>query len=174
MGDDYGRARVSQQVIFQPLQSLDVEVIGWLVQQKDVRIARDDAREAGPGALASAEHGERRVERDRAKTQTLEHDGDALFDFVASERLEFVRDAAIFFDDGIQFRPNGRGHVRLYPEQRLVCAGVFGKTLTNHLAECPGSVGLEALRKPRGRRAGAQDNPTAVGTLHARENSEKR
>ena len=174
MGHYHRSARVPGQILFQPFKGLDVEVVGWLVQQQNVGVARDDARKAGPRLLSSTEDGERGVFRERSKTQPVEHRVCTLFDLVASQQREIVGRSAVLFDQGAQLRTGSLSHALLNPEQRIMRPGVLGKAATYRLAKCLGRVDLEPLRQPGGRCAGAQDNAPGVGLLYARDDSHQR
>ena len=53
MGHDYSGSRVPGQVLFQPLEGFDVQVVGRLVQQQDIGVGHYDARKSGPRLLTS-------------------------------------------------------------------------------------------------------------------------
>ena len=50
MGDKQQGSAVAQQIIFQPADGVDVQVVGRLIQQQDVRIADQAALPAGCAA----------------------------------------------------------------------------------------------------------------------------
>ncbi len=66
MGHDHERerrpCRAAGQVLGQPRDRLDVEVVGRLVQQQDVEVGQQRSSERDPAALPSGESGDRAVE----------------------------------------------------------------------------------------------------------------
>ena len=69
--DDGGVER--GQLPLEPLEALDVEVVGRLVEEEQVGVGREGAREGGPGQLAAGERVERPVEVGVAEAEPAEH-----------------------------------------------------------------------------------------------------
>ena len=55
MGDGDHRAAESPDVLLQPLGGVEVQVVGGLVQQQDVRVLQDEAAQVHPGLLPAGE-----------------------------------------------------------------------------------------------------------------------
>ena len=76
------------QVALQPLERLDVEVVGGLVEQQQVGVAGQRAGERGAGQLAAAERLEAAVEVLVAEAEAVQRGVDALAPGVAAGVLE--------------------------------------------------------------------------------------
>ncbi len=53
MGDDEDRAAARREVVREPVDALDVEVVGRLVQQQQLGVAEQRLRQGDPAALAA-------------------------------------------------------------------------------------------------------------------------
>ena len=62
MGDEHDRRVERHQVLLEPLQRLDVEMVGRLVQKQQVRIARQRPSERGARQLPAGERAQRAVQ----------------------------------------------------------------------------------------------------------------
>ena len=88
MGDDDQRTLPAQQGLFQPLDRFQVQVIGRLVQQQQVRLAQDQLGQQRPGALAAAQVRQRLVVLVLVEAQPTQHLGDADLVVVAAGHFE--------------------------------------------------------------------------------------
>ena len=53
MRDGHNRARIGFQVIAQPAHRVQVQVVGRLVEQQDIGLLQDDARQVDAGLFAA-------------------------------------------------------------------------------------------------------------------------
>ena len=85
MGDKHDRALVIEQVFFQPVDGIDIEMVGRLIEQQQVGLAGERARQHHLAADAAGAVGEPLVLR---KVQTREHGFDSLIDVPTAEALD--------------------------------------------------------------------------------------
>ena len=88
VGDEHDRGVERLQVRLQPLQRADVEVVRRLVEQQQVGVAGERARERGARQLAARERGERAIEVTVAEAEAMQRRVDALAPAVAARVLE--------------------------------------------------------------------------------------
>ena len=108
MRDDQHRAVVIGQKTLQPIQRDDVQVIGWLIQQEQVRLGQEQARQPQPRLLPAAERGHRPGLIHVGHAQAREHGVGVGLPPRAAQRLELGQGAVV--------RGQGRG-------QRVVPGG---------------------------------------------------
>src|SRR5574340_361106 len=77
MGDNNCGALPLTELAFKPLHSVDVEVIGGLIQEKHVRLREQQACQVGASSLAAGEVVERHAEIALVETEAREHLPDA-------------------------------------------------------------------------------------------------
>ena len=87
MGDEEHGAAVVGEEGFEPLDGLDVEVVGGLVEQQHVGLGDQRARQQHAAAPAARERVDRHV---GGQVQTREHQLDALFEAPAVALFQFV------------------------------------------------------------------------------------
>ena len=125
VGDDQRRARIGAQPRFEPLQRLDVEMVGRLVEQHHIRALQQQPRQSQARLLPAAEDAERRLEADMRQPQARQHGFSLVFGglhrcqgFQAGERL-----AVRFEQTWLRFvgrqRARERRHFRLHLCQRI-------------------------------------------------------
>ena len=64
VADDHGRAAQTCHELLEPLQAVEVEVVGRLVEQQHVVAREQQRREPGPGRLPTGQRGHRRLDVD--------------------------------------------------------------------------------------------------------------
>ena len=67
--DDQRAALEAVQPVFQPFQRRDVQMVGRLVQDQQVRIVSSSARQAQPRFLPAGERPDRRIQRQAGQIQ---------------------------------------------------------------------------------------------------------
>ena len=72
MGDEHDRRVERRQLALEPLEALHVEVVRRLVEQEEVRVGREGAREGGARQLSAGERVERPVEVGVAEPEPTE------------------------------------------------------------------------------------------------------
>ena len=77
-----------QQHAFQPFGGLQIEMVGRLVHQQQVRFLQEQASQQAAGALPAAQVRQRQVMLGRGKSQPGQHLADAQFPVVAAGRFE--------------------------------------------------------------------------------------
>ena len=88
VGDEHERAVVRLQELLQPVDRGEVEVVGRLVEEQQVRLGREDPRQLGAHAPSAGERPERLRELVRREAEASERDLDARLDVVSAEVLE--------------------------------------------------------------------------------------
>ena len=84
---DHGRVEADQ-VVLEPLERLDVEVVGGLVEQQQVGPRGEHPRERGSGQLTAREAAERAVELVVAEAEAVEGRLDAVAPAISAGRLQ--------------------------------------------------------------------------------------
>ena len=92
--DQRGAAELLLEIGFQPLDAGEVEVVGGLVEEEQVGLAEEKAREGEARALAAAEDGDGAGEFLAAEAQAHQHRGSAVLALVAAGVLEPVLEPA--------------------------------------------------------------------------------
>ena len=88
MGDQHHRRIQVHERLLEPLQRLDVEMVGGLVEQQHVGARRERARQRGPRELPSGEGVQRPVEVGLGEPEPVGHRGGAVAPQVAAAGLE--------------------------------------------------------------------------------------
>ena len=95
MGDHQHRAPEAPDILLQPLRGVEVQVVGGLVQQQDVRVLQNQAAQVHPGLFAPGQAVEQLL-------ALLVGNGQAIGNFVhrhvgviAAEHLEFFTEGAV-------------------------------------------------------------------------------
>src|SRR5439155_12638191 len=83
VGDDQNGAWVALYEALKPFERLDVEVVGRLVEQQQLRLAQQQRRQPEAGLLPAAESRDRCRWVDRAQPQPLDHRRRAVLALVA-------------------------------------------------------------------------------------------
>ena len=74
MADDEHRAAVVREPLLEPRDRVEIEVVGRLVEQEDVRLLREDDAEPQAPALAAGERRDRSREVSRRKAELARQD----------------------------------------------------------------------------------------------------
>ena len=99
---DHG-ALVGIQKIAQPLDRVQIQMVGRLVEQKDVRIFQNDAREVDAGFLAAGEHLKLLCAHVAGDFQTVAHLVHLDIQRVAAERFQLLLECAVAREqDGVR------------------------------------------------------------------------
>ena len=73
MGDEQQGAPIIQQLFFQPLNGLDIQMVGRLVQQQQFGFAHQRPAQHNPPPPAAGEFGQRRIRRQLQPGQSRLH-----------------------------------------------------------------------------------------------------
>ena len=127
MRDEHDRGVERLQVRLEPLERLDVEVVGRLVEQQQVGIAGQRPRQRGARELAAGERRQRAVEVRVAEPEPVQRRVDALAPVVAAGVLELRLGARVGVERRASSRAVGhrgleRGQLLLEREQLLAAA----------------------------------------------------
>src|SRR5436190_14546636 len=76
------------QLTLEPLETLDIEMVGRLVEEQEVRVTAERARQRCAGQLSAGERFQRAVEMLLAEAEAAQHGGRALTPVVAAGMLE--------------------------------------------------------------------------------------
>ena len=168
MGDDHGAARALGDEALQPLEAVEVEVVGRLVEQQDVEAREQDRRERGAGGLPAGERGRLQREQRRVEPEVAQHRLGALLEIGAAEREPALERVGV--------RVRGAGLLGRHRVGRLVHervggrdAGAAREVVVDALAGS--AVGL--LRQVAGG-AGRQAHRATVGAVEAGEQAQQR
>ena len=168
VGDDHGAARALGDEALQPLQAVEVEVVGRLVEQQDVEAREQDRRERGAGGLPAGERGRLQREQRRVEPEVAQHRLGARLEVGAAEREPALERVGV----GVR----GAGLLGRHRVGRLVHervggrdAGAAREVVVDALAGS--AVGL--LRQVAGG-AGRQADRAPVGAVDAGEQAQQR
>src|SRR5438046_4866367 len=88
MRDEHDSGIERLQFLLEPLEARDVEVVGRLVEQQQVRVAAEGSGERGPRQLAAGERLERSVEIQLGETESTHDRGRTIAPGIAAGVLE--------------------------------------------------------------------------------------
>ena len=111
MGHDDHRPLKPLQESLQPLQGVDVEVVGRLVQEKEVGIGEEKASQANTCLFASAKTVYRRTGRYVVQTQAVKHSGRATLEAVAARPLIGIESGPVLEQEALQVLAASRCHL---------------------------------------------------------------
>ena len=171
VADDEHRAAKMQQVRLEPLGRAQIEVVGRLVEQEDIRVLQDEPREVHARFFPAGE----RVKRLRAH---LGRDVQTVGDAVALVLHVVPAEAAEVFRQAVVFGQQRGGIVGRHARGQLVhaCLHVVETPvrLTQHVLRRP-AVGVDRdLRDQPQPPPGGDGHRAGVGLQFAREDAEKR
>ena len=95
VGGDEQRAAASPEVLLDPLERADVEMVRRLVEEQQVRVGDDEPGERGAGLLAARQRRRRPDPVARLESQAGQRLVDALVDGVPAEDLELVLEVGV-------------------------------------------------------------------------------
>ena len=95
VGDQHQRSLIRLEVLLEPVYGGEVEVVGRLVEEKEIGLGREHARQFRTHAPAAGKRLERLRELLRRKTEAAERDFHASLDVVAAEMLELRLQLAV-------------------------------------------------------------------------------
>ena len=95
VGDQHQRSLIRLEVLLEPVDGGEVEVVGRLVEEKEIGLGREHARQFRAHAPAAGKRLERLRELLRRKTEAAERDFHASLDVVAAEMLELRLQLAV-------------------------------------------------------------------------------
>jgi len=113
MADQNGRPRIVLQIAFEPLDCLQIQMVGGFVQQQDVRLAQQQPRERDARLLAAGERADRPRQILIAEAEAREH----------GLHLGFPVVAVLFLKLRLQIRiaaEHGRRGIRLHAVLELI------------------------------------------------------
>ena len=131
MRDQHHRCVEARERLLEPLQRLDVEVVGGLVQQQQLRAGRQRAGERGARELAAGERVERALQVVLREAQAARHHRRAVAPQVAPQRLQARLRAGVPFERRL-------GRLTGGPLPRALGVGA----LPRHQALQPGELSL--------------------------------
>ena len=106
--DEHERAAVELEEALEPVHGGEVEVVGRLVEEQEVRLAREDARELRAHAPAAGERRERLRELLHGEAESAERHLHARLEVVAAEVLERGLHLAVLLQHGRLARVEAR------------------------------------------------------------------
>ena len=95
MRGDEQRAAASSEVLLDPLERADVEMVRRLVEEQQVRVGDDEPCERGAGLLAARQRGRRPDPVGRLESEPGQRLVDALIDGVPAEDVELVLEVGV-------------------------------------------------------------------------------
>ena len=95
VGRDQQRTGPPPQVVLEPLQRVEVEVVRRLVEQQQVRIGDDQAGQRGPGLLAAGHRGRRLRPLGAVEPEAAQRRIHALVQRVAAKDIELVLEVGV-------------------------------------------------------------------------------
>ena len=95
VGDQHQRSLIRLEVLLEPVDGGEVEVVGRLVEEEEIGLGREHARQLRAHAPAAGKRLERLRELLRRKTEAAERDFHASLDVVAAEMLELRLQLAV-------------------------------------------------------------------------------
>ncbi len=113
VGDDQAGAGPSSQEAFQPLQHLQIEVVGRLVEEEQIRVGEEGLGEGNAGLLAAAEAVDRLGELSFGEAEAHQNLIGAVLDVVAAGGLEAGLEAVVLREQRFQLGSGRRTHCRL-------------------------------------------------------------
>jgi len=161
--DDQHRARIAGEIAFQPLERNDVEVVGRLVEQQQVRLGQQQARQAQPRLLSTAQAGDRPFVAHIRHAQSCQHSCRIRVPRTPAERLEFGQRPVIVSHRSRQIPVDSRGNdlcQMCEPRLRRLALSLRGR---EHIAHRGIRSEFQRLRQvPGARGAGRKQHMTAV------------
>ena len=112
VGHDQAGAVPTSQERLEPLQHLEVEVVGRLIEQQQVRVGEQGLGQRDTSFLATAEAVDRLVEHVFGESETEQHFIGAMLDVVPMGRIE-SRLQLVVFDQEVVEPITGIGHAML-------------------------------------------------------------
>ena len=100
--DEYGSG-IIQKVIFQPCDALHIQMVGGLVQKKNIRTGEKQLAQGYPRLLSSGKDSHFLAEIFFAESQTLQDSGKLAFVRVAVFQFEFMGETGIGVHQTVQF-----------------------------------------------------------------------
>ena len=110
--DDQHAGAGEPKEFLQPFDGLQVEVVGWLVQQQQVRLLQEKACERQAAPLPAAEGARRQRLVCLGQANAVEHLGDLVVVGIAVQALVLVLDVTVVLDQGGQLCTLATGHRR--------------------------------------------------------------
>ena len=171
MADGEDRAPEAGDIVLQPLGGVEIQVVGWLVQQEDVRILQDEAAQVDSRLLAAGEGVEEalaHVPRDGEAVRDIVH-GD--IGIVAAEGLEAGGEGIVAPEEGGVILPRRhalREALHLLPQLLEPGEGAAEDILHGAARGVDGDLGDEAHPA-----AGGDDGLALVGLQLAGEDPEE-
>ncbi|MNN53928.1 hypothetical protein D3C81_1687160 [compost metagenome] len=97
MGYDQNAAGITTQIILQPGERFDVQMVGRLIQHKQIRRLEQNAGQSQPCLLSSAKCGNRCIRREFTKAHTVQNTANPGIHLIAAMILEPIRALSIAF-----------------------------------------------------------------------------
>ena len=165
-------AELSSEEIFQPLGGLDIEVIGGLVEEHEVRLGQQQLGQHEAVLLAAAEGLDRLLEGFAAEAQPLEHALDLVLQVVGVEALDFVLEVIVAGGQPLAlgrvgFLRQGLGHA----ERFLLQGDQAGQGRLRFVPERAAGVPARLLFEVAGVDRRVQPGGAAVGLVLAGKNA---
>ena len=88
---EHGAAEIGEPLL-EPLDRVQIEVVGGLVEKQDVGLLSQDDAEAEPAALAAGQRRDRARQVMRRKAEMAREDGHLVFEFVPTRQMVAIGD----------------------------------------------------------------------------------
>ncbi|MNC36887.1 hypothetical protein D3C75_854320 [compost metagenome] len=95
MGDDQNAPGIAAQIILQPGQRFNVQMVGRLIQHQQIRSLQQNAGQSQTGLLASAQRGNRRLRWKPAEAHTVQNAAYPRIHLIAAMILEPIRTSGV-------------------------------------------------------------------------------
>ncbi len=112
--DDEYRSFKALQEAFEPFQGVNVQVVGRLVKEEEIRVGEKQPGQAQSGFLPTAKNVHRRVLVQIEQVQSAKHGADAGLDAVAPQPLKGSEGLIVFGQEAAQFVVSGCRHLGGY------------------------------------------------------------
>ena len=113
MGDDKYSTRIIQKISFQPGDAFHIEVVGWLIEEKDIRFGDQEFAECDTGLLSTGEGFDLFGKIFVGKAKTFEHAHQFALIGVAVFQLKFVGQAGVGVHQTVKFLAGSVFHLDL-------------------------------------------------------------
>ena len=114
MGDNDHGALIIQQVVLQPLDRIEIQMVDRLIEQENVRRLKEQLAECHPGFLSAGKTVGRFPEFFLCKTQTLQYTGDLALPGIAAQPLIFLLCFMVLIHQKIQTVLGNSAHLPLH------------------------------------------------------------
>ena len=134
VADGHHRALEAADIVLQPLHGVEIQVVGGLVQEKDVRVLQDEAAQVHPGLLPAGEAVEELLPHGLGDAQAVGHLAHGGGGVVAADALKLGGELPVAAEGGLAAVPGGHGGGQgLHLRGQLLVTGEGG---VQHVLHC--------------------------------------